>query len=1031
MAIPPGTYVRLITDPSQRGTTTAITMDKGPIRYVLVNFGSYKEYRKEDLLEAIVETKNPHELFMEGAFGPPSSLRLAVILEKLRGQITNIFYSMNVSSAQFLPYQFKPVLKFIESISGRMLIADEVGLGKTIEAAYIWKELQARKDAKRLLILCPAVLREKWKHDLGKLFGINANILDADGLLELLKNVWLAPEEPFMVIISIEAIRSKYDPDGDEAPRSNQDKIVHLMHEQMTRQPDFNLFDLVIIDEAHYLRNQNTASNKTATIIRDNTDHLVLLSATPVQTSSLNLFQLLKLLSPEDYYDYNAFLAAVEENRPILDAIAAISKKDTTVHDIRFHHKKLKGLIDENLRESFLAAYLEADPKPQERIDLSWRLSEYSYLNEYMNRTRKRDVQERRVVRDAHTVSYGFTSFERGIYESISYEIRQQIQQSVKGSPFVLTLRQRHMASCLPMGVQAYKRSLSEQVDDYESEYFDEELMDEEKQEPPTTKIAITEDLIDSLKKIDSKYGRISRSLREEVFAENPNEKIIIFSFFRSTVMYLEKRLREDGFSTCLIRGGMDGRKFEILEQFAQDDGPNILLSTEVGAEGLDLQFAKVILNYDLPWNPMRVEQRIGRIDRIGQKAEKISIFNMVCQDTVEDKILDRLYQRINIFEGTIGQLDEILGNRVEQLILKVINEGLSLEQAEEQADATALAIETNRRDEEELEQQAMNLLGFNDFIMQSIHDAKDRDRFVSPSDLTSFVDDFFSSRFLGTKVRERYENREFIRVITLTEVARESLSAYIRQHPSTIQTRLSSQSTPTICSFDPTFDRRQVKTKYVEIIELKHPLIQWMLAEHEKDPEAIHRCSAVTVPTGFCKVPSGHYVFIIQRWTSSGSIERKELKYFARRIGSDPGLFNEGEQERLIREALRYGTGWVDHTIGVDLASARDCFEGLKEEISLYGIDYMENLRIDHEIRLQKQKRYAESIWDRKAKSINSRLEGLRANNRSQGVINMELGKLKQNDETYRRQLRRIEGKVFDPRFAEVAVGIIQVEES
>lgn len=1029
MAIAPNTKVRLKNNPARIGYTTTATRNNGLLKLIQVDYGTTKSYHAETLLEVVVEWKNPDELFKDGAFGTPEALRMAVIIEKLRGRITNMFYSMNVSAADFLPYQFKPVLKFIESMTGRILIADEVGLGKTIEAAYIWKELEARKDAKRLLILCPAVLREKWKHDLHKLFGIRAEIWDSKKLFEVIKEAHLDPYATFTSIVSIEAIRSKYDADTDEPVKSYPDKIARILCDQIDREADFNLFDLVIIDEAHYLRNQNTASNKTATLVRDNAEHLVLLSATPVQTSSNNLFQLLKLLAPDEYYDYRAFLGAVEENRPILDAIAAINNFKTTPTDIHYHYNNLQGLVDDTIRERMLSIYNSPSPNPQGRVDLSWRLSEYSYLNEHMNRTRKRDVQTNRVVRDVHAVTFQLTDFEKNIYDSISNEIREQISRSEKGAPFVLTLRQRHMASCLPMGVKAYKSSLEKTLEDYESEYYEEGPVDNNDYEFELSSVTLSDELVNELVEMDSKYKGISRSLRKDVFAYNPKEKIIIFSFFRTTVSYLEMRLMNEGYSVCLIKGGMGDGKEEVLEKFAKEDGPNILLSTEVGAEGLDLQFARVIINYDLPWNPMRVEQRIGRIDRIGQKSEKISIFNMICQNTVEDRVLERLYLRINIFKGTVGQLDEIIGNQVELLMLDVINKGLTQDQALDQAEATAIAIVTNQRDEETLEEQAINLLGFNDYIMQSIHDAKDHDRFVSPSDLTSFVDDFFLNHYPGSKVKERYRNEDVLRMVQLSDEARDSIAKYINTHPSPTRTRLASQKHPILCVFDPQYNKNLGRVSFMETLELKHPLIQWILSEYDKDPQAIYRCAVATIPQRVCAVPVGQYMFSIQRWESSGSVERIELKYFAKPIG-DAKELQEREQEILIKTTIKLATKWENHSVEIDLDQASYSFDQFSAEITNKFSEYMESIRLDHKIKIQKQNRYAKSIRDRKTISIKERLEGLIANQKSQSIIKATQGQLVQIEENYQRQIRRINEKIFSPSFDEIAVGIIQVQE-
>lgn len=1031
MKFSPNTKVRLRSNPAKVGTITALPYrEMGGSKLIHVDFGNTQEWMLESNLEVSPTTYSLQQQFKEGQFGPPSSLRKSVILERLKGQITNMFYSMNVSSADFLPYQFKPVLKFIESISGRILIADEVGLGKTVEAIYIWKELQARRDARRLLVLCPAVLREKWKNDLYKLFNITARLVGAKELLEIINRTENNPLESFNLIASLEGVRSKFDPDGDEEATSNQDKITKVLSEYLDKEGESNIFDLVIIDEAHYLRNPATASHKTAVYIRDNTEHLVLLSATPVQTSSNNLFQLLKLLAPDDYYDFNAFQEAVDDNKPILDTIAAINSKDANYMTIANHYSDLEGLIDEKLRARILKAYKNNTPDIQTRVDISWQLSEYSYLNEYMVRTRKKEVLSERVIRNPHTVLFKLTEREKEIYELVSREVRSNLRLSgKKGQGFVLTLRQRHMASCLPMGVKASRGSLENLIDEFESEYFDEDILNGNLPEEDAINLNISDDLINELKSIDSKYKSITQNLRNEVFASNRDEKVIIFSFFRSTVEYLQDRLEKDGFSVARISGGMGNEKYEVLEEFESPEGPNILLSTEVGAEGLDLQFARVLINYDLPWNPMRVEQRIGRIDRIGQKSEMISIFNMVCENTIEDRVLARLYERINIFKGTIGDLDEILGNEVEDLMLEVINEDLSEEQALDRADDTAQSMIINKRNRDDLEEQSINLLGFNDFIMQTISDARNRDRFIVPTDLTQFVDDFFQTHYRGTKFSGTFRDNNTLRLISLSSEARDALGNYVTKNPSTITTRLMSANTETLCVFDSRYDFRSIKGKRYEVIELKHPLIQWILEEYKGRPEDVYPCTTLKLKKGFSNLPLGQYVFFIQRWDSKGSMDRKELKYFVCGIENNSTI-PELDQELLIKNALQYGEKWDDYSVEIDFKTANQKLDLLLEETMNRFTSYMGNLEIEHNIRNQKQIRYAKSKRDRRIASVEERIEKLIANKKSESVIRMTRGQIKHAEENYERQKAKIDKSGFEPSMSDIAVGIIKVEE-
>ena len=197
-----------------------------------------------------------------------------------------------------------------------------------------------------------------------------------------------------------------------------------------------------------------------------------------------------------------------------------------------------------------------------------------------------------------------------------------------------------------------------------------------------------------------------------------------MFAFFRGTLAYLERRLAKDGVAACQLVGGMGEQKWVAIERFKKSDGPNVLLSSEVGSEGIDLQFCRILVNYDLPWNPMRVEQRIGRLDRLGQKAERITIVNLSLADTIEERILGRLHQRIELFRDSIGDLEVILGEKTEEILLNLFNPSLTDEEREARADEVASAIMMNRAQQEDLEAQAINLVAFSEFILSSIKES-------------------------------------------------------------------------------------------------------------------------------------------------------------------------------------------------------------------------------------------------------------------------------------------------------------------
>src|SRR5690606_6760614 len=285
------------------------------------------------------------------------------------------------------------------------------------------------------------------------------------------------------------------------------------------------------------------------------------------------------------------------------------------------------------------------------------------------------------------------------------------------------------------------------------------------------------------LEEVDSKYLKLREFLRSLIISD-PYEKVIVFAFFRGTLKYLERRLQADGFETALIMGGgtrSQSERSETLAKFADPEGPSILLSSEVGSEGIDLQFCRTVVNYDLPWNPMRVEQRIGRIDRLGQKAERISIVSFAVTNTVEDRILMRLYERIALFQQTIGDLEGILGEMSDALLEKLFDPKLTDEERERIADASIMAIENSRLEQEHLEAQAVNLIGFSDYLMDTIKEARNMGRWLSPEETMSFVDDFFKRYYPGTSLEAKSDAPNALNV-GLSSDARLALAAYVER---------------------------------------------------------------------------------------------------------------------------------------------------------------------------------------------------------------------------------------------------------
>jgi len=455
----PGQEVRIRSNPGQRGLTTGRVRQAGTRLLVQVQFGpNEKVYKPHNLLELCGDDDSIGSLLKQKRFGGPDDLRRILTFEKVKGQLTNIFYSMEASQTDFYAHQFKPVLKFLNSPVGRILIADEVGLGKTIEAMYIWKELQARADARRLLIVCPAMLRQKWQDDLRQRFNIFADIVDAKELLTRTRNCLETQKaQPFVCIASLEGLRPGRN--WEEQTVTNPRAELARLFDANPAVNDFGIFDLAIFDEAHYLRNSSTASNRISRLIRDASRHLVLLTATPVQVHSKNLYQLLQIISPDDFFDQLIFENMLEANNPIIRALRFLWSTPPKLRQAKAELKKALAsqyLANNRLLQFVCEALLEAEElNEDQRVDLGYKLEKVSLLGQYITRSRKRDVIPNRVRREPQTLIVEFSPLEKEIYDHITKQIKEQTQGKQGVSVFRLISRQRQMSRCMVAALES------------------------------------------------------------------------------------------------------------------------------------------------------------------------------------------------------------------------------------------------------------------------------------------------------------------------------------------------------------------------------------------------------------------------------------------------------------------------------------------------------------------------------------------------------------------------------------------------
>lgn len=445
-----------------------------------------------------------------------------------------------------LPHQLEAVQTVIERMNGKAILADEVGLGKTIEAGLILKEYLIRGLVKKALILVPASLIHQWIDELNQKFHIPA--------IQYRKNYDLHQCE--IVVMSM-----------DTAKRSPHKERIY---EQA--------YDLIIIDEAHKLKNHQTKSYAFVQHLKKK--FCLLLTATPIQNNVFELFYLISLLKPGHLGNYETFQSFFSASK----------------HHVE-HEEYLKELV-----------------------------------NQVMVRNRREDTGIEWTNRHVQIIPIDFTPEEQEVYDLIS---ELKTVSRIFTDAFSLMTLQREMCSSK------------------EATYLTLTKMRQKCMHPEDT--SYIEEIMQKLMKL----GIHSKAKKAYEIIDQANDKVIIFTEYRASQTYLQEYLYAKGITSVLYNGQFNKNKREWMKQLFKEQ-VQVLIATESGSEGINLQFCHHVINYDLPWNPMKLEQRIGRIHRLGQEND-VHIYNLAIQHTIEDHILELLYAKIDVFEQVVGELDDIL----------------------------------------------------------------------------------------------------------------------------------------------------------------------------------------------------------------------------------------------------------------------------------------------------------------------------------------------------------------------------------
>ena len=931
----PGQLVRHIDDPAKIGTVTDQTRERKSGLQYLVNWNDRLAWHfKEELVEVDTGDDDPLELIREGRYGRVDDLRCLLTHVHLAGRLSNVVYAMGLTQTDFYPHQYKPLLTLLDSPVNGLLIADEVGLGKTIEAGLVWTELRARYDMRRLLVVCPAMLREKWRLELSSRFGLDARIVDARAFLDELdsnehrERAW---------IISYQGVRAPkgWDPAESDTPgRSVRDRLADLLYRHADRE---SLLDLVIFDEAHYMRNEETSSWKTGSLLRDVTTHQLMLSATPINLGSDDLFNVLRLLDPDHFEHPEDFRNIVQANRSVIAASDAVRNQASDASYIMEAIREIKSArwFERSERVDRLIEEVETvdEWSNEKRVDIAAKLERLNLLAHIVTRTRKREVKTERVVRDATVFEADMAPAERELYRAITEGTREYALANGIEHGFLLSIPQRMVASS-PVALLRTWRDDGLDVDAI-AVSMDETDEDEERVRESSSGLKrwlVSRTLphfdLGEMSRNDSKFSKLSQALKCFLL-EDREAKGIVFTTYRGTARYLVDRLSAENIEAGLLMGGAEFDKEAVVSDFRDDRNCRILVCTDVAAEGVDLQFCRLVVNYDLPWNPMRIEQRIGRIDRIGQQSKRILVWNFVHKDTIDALILARLAERIGIFESTLGETEEILG-QVRRLEDVLLSRNLTTEEEESLIEEVALAIENSKRKQEDLEREAIQLVAHGQQLLAQIEAARGEGKTVTRLDLIRYVDGYLRNA-PGCRF-DAVRGEEDVFDISLSPVVAAEMNEFVRKENLVGKTGLGSGQTR-CCRFT---DRITEKPKPgEEIVHRFHPIIRFLSqkTEDEEDRFPLYACRVVN--NG---IASGQYVLATGLATFSGVKEEEHLLVAVVPLGRELPLGHR-QAETLLDSVRGKGMDWptvtVDIVPEVGVATAERCEEVLRARYS------------------------------------------------------------------------------------------------
>ena len=553
-------------------------------------------------------------------------LRYVTLLSKIKNETAGGFLSSLASGIIPLPHQLHVLNRAMETNNIRYILADEVGLGKTIEAGMIIRELKSRGLVSRILVVCPTGLVTQWASEMQEKFHEKFQVIlpsDYDTIRRLTDNddVYGQFDQVISPMDSIKPIEKHAGWSEEKVEKYNEERIYSIINSG---------WDLIIIDEAHRVAGSSgeVARYKLGNLLAQASPYLLLLSATPHNGKTEPFLRLIRLLDADAFP--NAKSIVREQVAPFL---------------IRTEKREA---IDNNGNLLFKNRITHL-------VTISW--------------------DER-------------NNLQRELYEMVSSYVAKTYNKALRNRKknmcliFLLIIMQRMVTSSTAAIRQSLERRLNvllEQrtcVGNLREEDLD-ELNIEDGVEDALEAISLDMELeIEELKQIISlakqaqfqnQDAKVEPLLNEidAILSEDRTQKVIIFTEFVATQTYLQELLVNRGYTVTILNGGMSiDERNAAMQEFKTST--SIFISTDAGGEGLNLQFANIIINYDLPWNPMKIEQRCGRVDRIGQQRD-VHIYNFIVGETVENRVREVLEEKLSVIlkEMGIDKYSDVLDSEV------------------------------------------------------------------------------------------------------------------------------------------------------------------------------------------------------------------------------------------------------------------------------------------------------------------------------------------------------------------------------